>query len=63
MVYVSSGPDLVGKMFVKQYYTTMHRDVSQLHRFYLEQSSFVHGGSEMGSEDPVIGQKVKGRGW
>ncbi len=52
-------PGIVGKMFVKQYYTTMHRDAAQLHRFYLEQSSFVHGGSEMGSEDPVIGQKVQ----
>ena len=51
-------PALVGKAFVKQYYTQMHRDPSQMHRFYLEQSSFVHGGSEIGSEEPVIGQKV-----
>ena len=51
-------PALVGKAFVKQYYTQMHRDPSQLHRFYLEQSSFVHGGSDIGSENPVIGQKV-----
>ena len=29
-----------------------------MHRFYLDQSSFVHGGAEMGSEEPVIGQKV-----
>ena len=50
-------PALVGKAFVEQYYTQMHRDPSQMHRFYLEQSSFVHGGSEIGSEEPVIGQK------
>ena len=54
-----SDPALVGKAFVKQYYTQMHRDPSQMHRFYLEQSSFVHGGSEIGSEEPVIGQKVR----
>ena len=51
-------PAMVGKAFVKQYYTQMHRDPTQMHRFYLEQSSFVHGGSEIGSEEPVIGQKV-----
>lgn len=51
-------PAMVGKAFVKQYYTQMHRDPTQMHRFYLEQSSFVHGGSEIGSEEPVIGQKA-----
>ena len=51
-------PAIVGKAFVKQYYTQMHKDPSQMHRFYLDQSSFVHGGAEMGSEEPVIGQKV-----
>ena len=51
-------PAIVGKAFVKQYYTQMHRDPSQMHRFYLDQSSFVHGGAEIGSEEPVIGQKV-----
>lgn len=56
-----SDPALVGKAFVKQYYTQMHRDPSQMHRFYLDQSSFVHGGSEIGSEEPVIGQKVCGK--
>ncbi len=51
-------PVMVGKAFVKQYYTQMHKDPAQLHRFYLDQSSFVHGGSDIGSEDPVIGQQV-----
>ena len=54
----SSDPAIVGKAFVKQYYTQMHKDPTQMHRFYLDQSSFVHGGAEMGSEEPVIGQKV-----
>ena len=51
-------PSLIGKTFVKQYYTQLHRDPTQMHRFYLEQSSFVHGGSEMGSAERVVGQKV-----
>ena len=55
---LSLDPAIVGKAFVKQYYTQMHKDPSQMHRFYLDQSSFVHGGAEMGSEEPVIGQKV-----
>ena len=55
---LSSDPAIVGKAFVKQYYTQMHKDPSQMHRFYLDQSSFVHGGADMGSEEPVIGQKV-----
>lgn len=51
-------PSLIGKAFVKQYYTQLHHDPSQMHRFYLEQSSMVHGGSELGSAERVIGQKV-----
>ncbi|KAL5488571.1 hypothetical protein EMCRGX_G017533 [Ephydatia muelleri] len=33
-------------------------DGNQLHRFYLDQSSFVHGGTEVGSEKAVAGQKA-----
>jgi Ras GTPase-activating protein-binding protein 1 len=51
-------PGLIGKAFVKQYYTQLHHDPSQMHRFYLEQSSMVHGGSELGSAERVIGQKA-----
>ena len=36
----------------------MHRDPVQMHRFYLEESSFAHGGADNGSEEPVLGQKV-----
>ena len=56
--HTHTDPALIGKAFVRQYYTQMHKDPSEMHRFYLEQSSFVHGGSEIGSEEPVIGQKV-----
>ena len=48
----------VGELFVVQYYTQMHKDPAQMHRFYQDESSFAHGGHEMGSEEPVIGQKV-----
>lgn len=41
-----------------QYYTQMHKDPAQMHRFYLEKSVFARGGHEMGTEEPVIGQKV-----
>jgi len=51
-------PQIVGSHFVKQYYTQLHKDPVQLHRFYLDQSSYVHGSSEIGSEEPVVGQKV-----
>ncbi len=58
MFFPNAAPSIVGKAFVKQYYTQMHKDPTQLHRFYLEHSSFVHGGADIGSEDPVMGQKV-----
>jgi len=52
-------PQIVGSHFVKQYYTQLHKDPVQLHRFYLDQSSYVHGSSEIGSEEAVVGQKVR----
>ena len=54
---------VVGNAFVQQYYIQMHKDPSQLHRFYLDQSSFVHGGTEVGSEKAVAGQKVSEMSW
>lgn len=56
-------PSLIGRSFVKQYYTQLHHDPSQMHRFYLEQSSFVHGGSEVGSAERVAGQMVSEGGF
>ena len=58
--YPDPGP--IGRAFVKQYYTQLHHDPAQMHRFYLEQSSMVHGGSEVGSAERVIGQKVTNGG-
>lgn len=54
---------IVGNAFVQQYFVQMHKDSSQLHRFYLEQSSFVHGGAELGSDKAVLGQKVSEQAW
>lgn len=54
------GPDVqkIGQLFVMQYYTQMHRDPSQMHRFYLANSIFTRGGPEMGTVTPVVGQQV-----
>ncbi|XP_045461645.1 ras GTPase-activating protein-binding protein 1 isoform X2 [Harmonia axyridis] len=53
-------PQSVGREFVRQYYTLMHQAPNHLHRFYNNQSSFVHGGLEPANRDPtpVIGQKA-----
>jgi len=34
---------VVGREFVRQYYTLLNQSPNHLHRFYAEQSSFVHG--------------------
>ena len=49
----------IGTSFVKQYYLQMHQNPSQLHRFYQEDSSLAHGGNELGTSEPVKGQKVR----
>ncbi|KAK7111733.1 ras GTPase-activating protein-binding protein 2-like isoform X2 [Littorina saxatilis] len=48
----------VGREFVRQYYTLMHEAPYHLHRFYSQNSSFVHGGVEKPGEEqpPVVGQ-------
>ncbi|KAI6646340.1 Nuclear pore complex protein [Oopsacas minuta] len=43
--------------FVKQYYTMLHTDSSQLHRFYISQSAYIHGSNEVGKCSPALGQK------
>lgn len=45
----------VGHEFVRHYYTLLHEDPLQLHRFYLENSSFVHAGDNS-DDDAVVGQ-------
>ncbi|XP_012283370.1 ras GTPase-activating protein-binding protein 2 isoform X2 [Orussus abietinus] len=52
-------PQSVGREFVRQYYTLLNQAPLHLHRFYNQQSSFVHGGLDASSKEmnPVIGQK------
>ncbi|XP_062522854.1 ras GTPase-activating protein-binding protein 2-like [Corticium candelabrum] len=45
----------VGHEFVRHYYTLLHQDPLQLHRFYLENSSFFHA-VENSDDEPVVGQ-------
>lgn len=47
---------VVGREFVRQYYTLLNQAPSHLHRFYAEQSSFVHG-----AIDPVYDERETGR--
>lgn len=53
-------PLVVGREFVRQYYTLLHNSPDHLHRFYNQHSSFTHGGLDPDpSKDDVliIGQK------
>ncbi|KAK9694936.1 RNA recognition motif [Popillia japonica] len=52
-------PDSVGREFVRQYYTLLNKAPAHLHRFYNNQSSFVHGGLDPPNREtsPMIGQK------
>lgn len=53
-------PLVVGREFVRQYYTLLHNSPDHLHRFYNQHSSFTHGGLDPDpSKDDIliIGQK------
>lgn len=52
-------PQSVGREFVRQYYTLLNKAPNFLHRFYTNQSSFIHGGFDLQNREPVlvIGQK------
>ncbi|KAF4533223.1 hypothetical protein B566_EDAN005138 [Ephemera danica] len=52
-------PHCVGREFVRQYYTLLNQAPMHLHRFYNENSSFVHGGLDTPNREtkPVIGQR------
>uniref|UniRef100_W8B608 Ras GTPase-activating protein-binding protein 2 n=1 Tax=Ceratitis capitata TaxID=7213 RepID=W8B608_CERCA len=45
-------PQSVGREFVRQYYTLLNRAPNHLHRFYNNNSSFIHGESTL-----VVGQR------
>lgn len=52
-------PLLVGREFVRQYYTLLNQAPDMLHRFYGKNSSYVHGGLDSNGKpaDAVYGQK------
>lgn len=52
-------PQSVGREFVRQYYTLLNKAPHHLHRFYNNNSSFVHGGLDQHNREApiVVGQK------
>uniref|UniRef100_A0AAT9PXD0 Ras-GTPase-activating protein-binding-like protein n=1 Tax=Platynereis dumerilii TaxID=6359 RepID=A0AAT9PXD0_PLADU len=58
MVMETPSPQIVGREFVRQYYTLLHEAPRHLHRFYSHNSCFVHGGVDKPGEQqtPVMGQ-------
>ncbi|XP_057592397.1 ras GTPase-activating protein-binding protein 1-like [Hippopotamus amphibius kiboko] len=59
MVMEKRSPLLVGREFVRQYYTLLNQAPDMLHRFYGKNSSYVHGGLDSNGKpaDAVYGQK------
>ncbi|KAM4747704.1 ras GTPase-activating protein-binding protein 1 isoform 2-T2 [Rhinophrynus dorsalis] len=58
MVMEKPSPLLVGREFVRQYYTLLNQAPDFLHRFYGKSSSYVHGGLDSNGKpaDAVYGQ-------
>ncbi|XP_051784129.1 ras GTPase-activating protein-binding protein 2 isoform X1 [Erpetoichthys calabaricus] len=58
MVMEKPSPLLVGREFVRQYYTLLNKAPDFLHRFYGRNSSYVHGGLEANGKpaEAVYGQ-------
>uniref|UniRef100_A0A4W4EL04 GTPase activating protein (SH3 domain) binding protein 2 n=1 Tax=Electrophorus electricus TaxID=8005 RepID=A0A4W4EL04_ELEEL len=58
MVMEKPSPLLVGREFVRQYYTLLNKAPDYLHRFYGRNSSYVHGGLDGSGkpEEAVYGQ-------
>lgn len=58
MVMEKPSPLLVGREFVRQYYTLLNKAPDFLHRFYGRNSSFVHGGLDSNGQlsEAVYGQ-------
>ncbi|XP_046667523.1 ras GTPase-activating protein-binding protein 1 isoform X1 [Homalodisca vitripennis] len=56
---VTPTPQCVGREFVRQYYTLLNKAPTHVHRFYNNNSSFVHGGLEAFNREgkPAVGQK------
>uniref|UniRef100_A0A4W4HHD4 GTPase activating protein (SH3 domain) binding protein 2 n=1 Tax=Electrophorus electricus TaxID=8005 RepID=A0A4W4HHD4_ELEEL len=58
MVMEKTSPLLVGREFVRQYYTVLNKAPDFLHRFYGRNSSYVHGGLDSNGKlaEAVYGQ-------
>uniref|UniRef100_A0A8D0GP53 Ras GTPase-activating protein-binding protein 2 n=1 Tax=Sphenodon punctatus TaxID=8508 RepID=A0A8D0GP53_SPHPU len=58
MVMEKPSPLLVGREFVRQYYTLLNKAPDFLHRFYGRNSSYVHGGQDASGkpQEAVYGQ-------
>ncbi|KAF6728170.1 Ras GTPase-activating protein-binding protein 1 [Oryzias melastigma] len=58
MVMEKPSAQLVGREFVRQYYTLLNQAPDYLHRFYGKNSSYVHGGVDSNGKplEPVYGQ-------
>ncbi|XP_051993269.1 ras GTPase-activating protein-binding protein 2 isoform X2 [Xyrauchen texanus] len=58
MVMEKPSPLLVGREFVRQYYTLLNKAPDFLHRFYGQNSSYVHGGLDSNGKlsEAVYGQ-------
>ncbi|XP_012369716.2 ras GTPase-activating protein-binding protein 2 [Octodon degus] len=58
MVMEKPSPLLVGREFVRQYYTLLNKAPEYLHRFYGRNSSYVHGGVDANGkpQEAVYGQ-------
>jgi len=51
-------PQCIGREFVRCYYTLLHDNPDKLHRFYLDQSTFVHGNQTEETAECVSGQRA-----
>jgi len=51
-------PQCIGREFVRCYYTLLHDNPDKLHRFYLDQSAFVHGNQTEETAECVSGQRA-----
>ncbi|RWS14299.1 ras GTPase-activating protein-binding-like protein [Dinothrombium tinctorium] len=49
-------PHFLGREFVRQYYTVLNEGPHIMHRFYSDDSSLIHGGSNKQGESTVYGQ-------
>ncbi|CAL4141612.1 unnamed protein product [Meganyctiphanes norvegica] len=56
MVMETPSPQCVGLEFVRQYYTVLNKAPEHLHRFYSNNSSFMHGRHNDHNGQPIIGQ-------